>query len=295
MKGNIEIENGKKVSLYDAIQMNTMTKIDEIALINGRFVEITNVWYLAWVDKKGNYDVFDKEALKYPENLRVEIEKFYFSDMFYSPFKVVKRIYAYSRNRHIYTKNPKWGRYIDLVVPLLQSDVSLAYQIKSELDTLVLVLNLYKRPSPVTINNQLDNIKQKIASVLSIKEETLQQINSFINAAIESSNNKSKIISIDKVTQMLKNMINYETIGYLSSKGLNPPPKDLLPNVMSYKYITRLSTDDPEDPVDKIIETLNIKGEGCETCGGVLLGGGCLQCRDDPHMQLANMIKNMYQ
>lgn len=294
IQGYKKIEDGSIISLYDAIQMNTMTKIDEVALIDGTFIEITNNWHLAWMDKKGNYEIFN-EKRGVPEDLPKEIEKLYFSNMFYSPFKTIKRIYSYSRYKLFNTKDSKWKKYIGLVGPLLQSDVSLAYQIKSELDTLVLVLGLYKRPSPATINNQLDNTKQRIASVLSLKEETLKRINNFINIAIESTINELKIMSINEVINILKRMINYKTIIYLKKVHMNPPPKDLLPNPMNYGYIVREPLDDPKDPVKLQIEVIKLqKSGGCETCGGVLLGGECLTCRDNPYIQLANMIKNMY-
>lgn len=295
LAGKKEIEDGSYVSLFDAIQMHTMTKIDEIALIEGRFVEITNNWHLAWIDENEEYHVFNKNEGK-PDNLRNEIEKLYFSDMFYSPFKVVKRIYAYSRYMYLQTKQAKWKKYIELVVPLLQGDLSSAYQIKSELDTLVLVLELYKSPSPVAINNELDYAKQRIASVLTFKQEsTLIEINNDLDIAISTSGNVMKIKLIERVIDRLKKLINWGTIKYLQRVNLNPPPRDLLPDRISYGYVVRHPDSSPINPY-KIQKSLvsGTKGEGCETCGGILTDEKCLQCRDDPHVQLANIINRMY-
>jgi hypothetical protein len=304
LAGKKFLEQGDSISLFDAIQMHTMTKVDEIALIDGRFVEITNNWHLAWKDKNGITHVFNKNEGK-PDNLRNEIEKLYFSDMFYSPFKVVKRIYAYSRYMYFQTKESKWKKYIELVVSLLQGDLSSAYQIKSELDTLILVLELYKRPSPVAINNELDYAKQRIASILTFKQEsTLLEINSDIDVAISTKDNVMKIELIEKVVDKLKKLINWGTITYLRKVSLNPPPRDLLPDKMSYGYLVRKPDSNPQNPY-KVQKSLILASEkmerpygkgfgGCETCGGFLINDKCLGCRDNPHIQLANIINRMY-
>lgn len=300
LNGKKKLENGKNIFLVDAIQMNTMTKIDEVAFINGSFVEITNNWHLAWVDNEGGYHIFNKNAGK-PENLLDEIEKLYFSNTFYSPFKMIKRIYSYSRYMYINTHQDKWKRYIDLLIPLLTGDVSAAYQIKSELDTLVLVLKLYKSPSPQTINNQLDNTKLRIASVLPFNMDSLNDMNKHLNNAIDSPNSTMKIEQIEKVIKKLKHFINWATIKYTQKIGLNPPSRDLLPSKLKYEHIIRTPESAPINPLEltKLKPTENF-GLGCDTCGGCETCGGslkydeCLTCRDNPYVQLSKIINRMY-
>lgn len=296
-KGKMKLEDGSFISLLEAIQMDTMTKIDEIALVNGVFLEITNNWHLGWVDKDGHRHIFNADE-GITSDLLYEIEKLYFSNMFYSPFKMVKRMYSYSRRMYIKTGNLKWTKYIMLIVPLLESDISAAYQMQSELSTLVQVLKLYQRPSPATINNELDNMKQRFASLIHIPLEVLSGLNGIIDSAIKTKNNKDKIVLIEKIIEMSRGYINTETIAYLSQKGLNPPPIDLLPRNRRYGKLIRQPTDEPVNPFEK--ELKEVKGSGCNTCGGCdtcggdLTYGGCMNCRDNPQIQLANLIKGIY-
>jgi hypothetical protein len=296
------LEDKSQISLYDAIQMDTMTKIDEITIINNTFIEITNNWLLSWIDKKGNNEVFNKEY-GVRDDLVIEIEKFYYSNTFYSPFKMIKRIYSYSRYKYFETKNNKWKKYIELMVPILQSDISATYQIKSELDTLIMVLSLYKKPSPITINNQLDNTKQRIASILQIDQSSLLEFNNLIDNAVNERHNKLKITIIEEVVKKLSKIINSFTIIYLKEIHMNPPPRDLLPQPRKYGNLVRQPDEIPINPIKETIKELKIKGSGCDSCGGCntcsggisdLKYGCCLECRDNPQIKLIDMIKNIY-
>ena len=296
LEGKKKLEDGSFLSLFDAIQMNTMTKIDEVALVEGRFVEITNNWHLEWVDHTGNYHTFNEDEGQ-PTDLVDEIEKLYFSNMFYSPFKMVKRIYAYSRYMYFQTRQQKWIAYMKKVIPLLQdTNISASYQIKSELDTLVLILQLYRHPSPVTISKQLEYTKQRIASILFFTQQDLSEINTDIDGAIASPNNGMKIDQIEKVISKLKGLINYETIKYLQGVGLNPPPRDLLPIERRYGNLTRTPLSNPKNPYKKYKDYVSSlgRGAGCETCGGILKYDECIECKDSAQVRLANIINRIY-
>ncbi len=300
LKGYKILEDGSKLKLVDAITMDTMTKIDQISLIDGRFVEITNNWHLNWIDENDEWHVFNKKH-GVPNDLTKEVDKLYFSNMFYSPFKCLKRMYSYSRYKYIDTGDKKWKYYIKTISPFLMSRISSAYQIKSELDTIVLILTLNRNASPGAISNQINYTKQRISSILEFSDEQVQEMNKNLDIVYIYSTAKShvdiQLKQLDKVIKMLKGLINYHTIGFLERMGLNPPPRDLLPNPRGYADVVRKPTDDPVNPMKiamaELVETI---GEGCNMCGGEMFDCGgqvqCMQCRDNPQIQLANMLNH---
>ena len=139
------------IRLEQALRQHTPVKIDLITSVNDKFVEITNFLMLA-VEKENEIipinilistnPTLDKQ-INNVENLDVyndidaqlpsEIEKLYYSNMYYSPFKMVKRMFSFSRH----TGNKV---ILDKIIPIISGHISLMYQIKSELDAISIVL-----------------------------------------------------------------------------------------------------------------------------------------------------------
>lgn len=224
-------------------------KIDMISLINGKFVEVTNFLMLA-VDISGtlhpiNTDIEENHNI--PVVLPVEIEKLYFSDFYYSPFKMIKRIYSLSRNVQDTVT-------LEKIIPFVSSNVSLLYQIRSEVDTIELIISKYKNPSPTSIYNQLDNMKLRLSTVLELSDDDLEELNNLIDAAKMNKDKTKKIALLKEIKDKLKIVINYETINYLEKVGLNPPPSYLLPEKETYDWsLVRTPYENPKNPVKQIL------------------------------------------
>jgi hypothetical protein len=243
-----------KITLKQALAMKTPVKIDEIVFINGRFIEATNFLALSYEEEGEEYAV----NIKIPEynnpiiGLPREIEKLYFSNMYYSPFKMVKRMY--SLGRHNVDEN-----LLLKILPFVSSNVSLLYQIKSEIDTIILILEKIKTPPMKSINKQLDEMKGRIVSVIELTEEEVLSVNEYVNTVNKTKSKMDKIKILKLLNKMIKKIINEETIYYLNKVGLNPPPRYLLPNQLTYAHIIRTELEDPKNPIDKIIEEMESK------------------------------------
>jgi len=224
---------GKTFDLHEAVAtVGTLLKIDELTLLQGKFAEVTNVYYLAYVDKNNVSHNINSPNLNSPETLKEEIEKLYYSDLYYSPFKVIKRMFALAQG----PTNNKVPKFIDLIkklVPFISSTTSLAYQVKSELDVIKLIIERSSSIPMTTINNQLDSMKFRLANYLAINMQELEELNALIDEAIDSPI-RIKAELIDKIQSVLKGHINYTTINYMNKVGINPPPRFTLPDEAKY-------------------------------------------------------------
>lgn len=272
LKGEKILTKGKKISLQKALSQTegaekyygrneeNHVKIDMIAEVDGRLVEITNFFQLAY-EKDGEMHLVNIDLEKNHDiatQLPIEIEKLYFSNMYYSPFKMIKRMYSLGRN----TRD---DRLLEKILPFISSNTSLLYQIKSEIDTIILVMEKMKSYPKKTIEKQLDNAKLRISTVLELSQEDLETINAYIDGVNNPSSGKFE--KIELLTQLKKYIIahiNYQTIKYLEKVGMNPPPYKYLPPKHKYDVNhARGIAEIPENPYKKyqlIVENMTKGG-----------------------------------
>lgn len=255
------LTGNKKITLNQAIHIRSHVKIDMISIIDGRLTEVTNFLQLAFVEKEGdeeyttiNIDLV--EAHQITLQLPMEIEKLYFSDMFYSPFKVVKRIFSLSRHVNDIVMLKK-------IIPFVSSNISLLYQKKSEIDNIILVIERATKFPIEIVQKQLNQMKLSISTVIELRNEDLIPINDLIDEINNISVKKDKIEPLKQLKKIIVSYINYFTIIYLSKVGLNPPPANYLPPNPKYDiHYTRISGENPDNPFkvySKFIEK-KIKG-----------------------------------
>lgn len=258
MAGIKEMPGGESISLEKALTMKTYVKIDMLASVNHKFIEITNFFLLAVQTEDGQlysinleYDItkegYLNEALS--KLLPADVEKLYFSNMYYSPMKMIKRLYTLA----IQSNNS--GLLRD-VIPILGSSTSMLYQMKSELDTIVLILYKASTPPLNMIYEQIDEMRTRIASVVEIPVEGVKLLNLQIDNILKS---QDIIEQIKELKKMIIAIINFQTISYLIKKNINPPVR-YLPNKRKYSYLIRSPLDMPNNPyVSSLDET---HGEG---------------------------------
>lgn len=230
-----------KISLEKALSEEGHIKIDEIVLINGNFMEVTNFVLLGYIDDDGKVIGINMDPYSYindlPYGLRRNIEETMFSHLKFSPFKVAKRIFALSRLLYL-NGDQNAAQYIAKIVPILQSDVGIMYQAKSQLEAVLRIYYNSSKKMPISaVNKQLDNIKFNLSNVYELLKEDINNFNSAIDNAIKNKKIDEKIVLIEKILNHLKFIINAITIHYFDANGLNPLPQYLLPNQMMYKNI----------------------------------------------------------
>jgi hypothetical protein len=259
-QGSKMLPGNKQIKLSQALTHRTPVKIDMLAPLNGKFIEITNFFLLA-TNENGKlhsinleYDItkesYLEEALS--KLLPLDIDKLYYSNAFYSPFKMIKRLYTLA----IQSENEV---LLNQLVPILGSSISMLYQIKSEIDTLVVVIETAHDAPMDMINHQLDELKSRFATIIEIQDKQLKEIELLLNEIINQNQPDAKIELLKQLKKMIVPILNNYTIKYLEKVGLNPPPTFYLPAEISYARITRTPDDNPMNP-------LKVLG-GCSSCG----------------------------
>lgn len=212
----------KKISLQETFVQNTHVKIDMWTPINGKYIEVTNLYALFQKDSKGNINLLTatNNLCTLFEDIKRDVRKLYFSEDHFNPFKICKRMWSMARLIKDY-------KMIDLMTPILQSDAGRLSETIGEIETVLLVLiNVQRRPLKI-LNKQVDELKQHLANVyeIDIMEE---KIDEQIDKIVKTPNVKIKINGLQHIKMYLKKILFKNTIAYLNEIHLWPPPNQYL-------------------------------------------------------------------
>jgi len=267
LKGYKIISDNRKYSLYEAIQDDTICKIDLIVYINNRFMEITNLILLTYTetDEYGHEKHIpiniSEAAIHNAQALKLDIEKLYYSDKFYSPMKACKRMYGFMRA----TK----GHYEYLVhnlAPVLTSNASALYQMKSEIEAILIVLD--KKYNKINLDRSkyhLQDIKSRLNYILEMKDITVIDLSHKIDK-ITALNNKQQIIEqLEELLKFIKFIVNSLTISKMNEFRINPPPPEFIAYPVSYNNaIVRTVEDKPTDEYKQFVKEIETAARGLE-------------------------------
>ena len=182
-----EIQSGVNngVSFDEAIQQKGIIKLDIISYINGRFVEITEV-YNVKINGKSNMDYTNEEVIKsITTDYKDEVKKLNF-------MKALKKMYSISKL--INNKDP----LLNILVSYFNSPIGLLYRCKADLETILTILSynkfelkdiieslqtLKEQISAFPVNNDIEKIskiKLKADMKTQLKKQ-IQNINDYVN------------------------------------------------------------------------------------------------------------------
>lgn len=263
LRGKKELPGGIKLTLPKALSMKGHVKLDMITDINGKLTEITNFLFLI---KEGldNKKYIINLAEKYDEELLLkraetelpkEIERLLYSPYYYNPFKAIKRLWALARHYKDYSMINKLKSFIS-------GNISLLYQLKSEIGNILLVMKKLKSLPIATINKQIQDIKSRLTYVLEIGDEE-GILDNMLNIATNA-DRQAKFQILNNVEKILIRYINYFTVEFMNSNNLNR---------ISYPYIPR----EPQYSTNYILPYDTQKGDEAEI-ESLSLGLGCLEC-----------------
>lgn len=235
IQGHKILPLNEKIYLHESLLAKSDVKIDTISLIKERYVEVTNYFTLGYFGTDGmpiavNFkdNVLDKEISykKYETQMKTEIEKLYYSNMYFSPFKMVKRIWAFSRSF-------KDNDSIIHLQHLIGGDLSLGYSLTSELSAILSVVK-HKHRIYKSMYHSLDQIKWKLNGVSYIDDQILTQLLKLIDNTKKVKSYKSFLKKIDHIEHFIKKIVNENTIFELNKISWNPPPNRFLPQTLTY-------------------------------------------------------------
>lgn len=254
------LSDGSKYPLAKALRDDTIVKIDLISLINNKYVEVTNIISLQYDPNDNPDDDEHFEAINIdkrvihgdPMGLQKEVEKLYYSNKFYSPFKACKRIYSVMRKLKVY------DGLIKQLAPIIRGEISLLYQIKSELEAIVVALKL--SPTKYHLehaNLQLQDIKGRLNYVLDITNDQIKNFSEEIDHMTDNNIISEKIDLIDHLGKDIKTIIQFLTIQKMNHNRFNPFPAQYMPPSKTYdRTKIRKPTDEPTNVFKEFVESL---------------------------------------
>lgn len=230
-----KILNHTKFMFTYGLTQNSLVKIDVWSYLNSKIIEVTNTFFLSY----GKKDVKEIQDSNKIESLTKEIEKLYYSNMWYSPFKMIKRIYALARQIRDETADSYQAleKILEVSSKLLDTRVSTLYQIKAELDTYEAMLSAYGKEVETEHSFMaLDNIKTRLSHDLALTEKLLIKWCHDIDNILSSNSVGYKQKAISELSQEIKHVIEAETVEMLSDALMNPPPRLVLPDDQHFTY-----------------------------------------------------------
>lgn len=216
------VRYGKKFYLEDCVDTHSPINIEEIAVVNDKFTDLSNFYVVMFHDKLTDTDYvinFPQEYLKdgksfVIDGLRGGINKVLFSRTYLDVFKGIKRMYSLARitgDINLYQK----------IAPIISSDLSALSQLKSEVGTIIEIMDFTSNLPWKVLYSQLESIKWRLGGNTFISDELIASISDMIDVIIA---NKYEIDNTKKLLQQIKKIlvdnVNHYATQYLESKNL---------------------------------------------------------------------------
>lgn len=231
----IALRGGGLMTLNDALYYNTQIKIDMITYLNARYVEVTNFIIFVLL-KDGEMIVLnDKQnaisdiKTNTIEGLQKEIDKVFFSNMFFNPFKGIKRLWSLGRQYGDFTM-------LNFLQSIISGDISRLYQKKSDIETIINLFDKYSDDAPIEkMIGVLDNMKIEIDRIISfdVKQIAIEYsnlINEVINGKITFT---SMIENLSIILKKISEEVAFQTISWIKNNNL-VIPENYLPKIPKY-------------------------------------------------------------
>ena len=185
---------------------------------------MSNYYVLTYIDNDKNLHAINlsEESVTnfsqfFLKNLKNNMKKLYYSNINRDYYKLLKRLWSYGR----FTNNQT---LINKLLPIINSIVALGGQLRSEFNVLINLIEHigYGYIPHRVFNNQLGNIKFKIASLLKLGENNIEMINQNIDSIIHNNYNDNIIIEkLKSIKDILNNFVQKESYKYIKENGLD--------------------------------------------------------------------------
>lgn len=217
-----KVKYNKKFYLKECIDTISPINIEVIAIVNDKFTDLSNFFVLFFHDKLTDKDYlinFPQEYLTESrkfvvQGLKEGINKVLFSKINKDVFKGIKRMYSLSRltlNNELFYK----------IKDIINGDLAQLSQLKSELATLLEIIEFTSEIPWKIFYDHLESIKWRIGGNLYIDDN---QLNTVINGIDNILYNKYDIPYIKDTLDFLKkyllSIVNNEATKYLLDKKL---------------------------------------------------------------------------
>ena len=202
-KGYKTTEDGRKILFQECVLMKSIMKMDMVALIDGRYNEFSDNYYIK-IGDKANFFPHDVERGHLLNNLAHDFSSYFYSKRNY--YKSLKRAFSFWLME---SEDANKEKLIKLM-KYFNSGVGLMYKLKGELETIQLVIeNKFRRP-------KVDDLKRNIQIVLNqLQGFPLRVAISSLEKALKAKTSKTMINDIQKAKEILFNAVNSSTVVFI--------------------------------------------------------------------------------
>jgi hypothetical protein len=202
MRGYKRMANGRLIPFQDCILMKATLKLDVIAIVDGRFVEFSDNYFIK-LDKDANFFPHDLER----DHLLNSIKHDYSFQMFSAGnlFKGLKRAFAYYKLEGESKNDDK----IQKLLEFFNSETGLMYKIRSELKTIQMVLEqTFRKPKIEQIHTNIRLILEQLHGQSAVSK--------LLSSALMQRTPKSISQYLEKASEILYSDINKSTTAFVS-------------------------------------------------------------------------------
>lgn len=214
----------KKITLEEAIRQGTIVKADIWALIDDRFMEITNWFMLTAKVRGGKVYLSEKPNLTYEQSVMNDI--LLFKDArFKKHMKLAKRMWLHAISE-------KDNYTIRQLYPLFSSPIAKLYQIQSEIEILIGMLEKLSKAPYQLIKKQIAQFKMRIGTVpeTNISEENESKVLSYFDRAIEAKKDTEVIIrNLRSAFDIVRDIVDKGAMKYIQK---NVPKNGAVKNLL---------------------------------------------------------------
>lgn len=209
--GRVTRPDGKTMTLEEAIACPSMLKLDVVSWLQGnRFVEISMIYEIHIRGKIIN------ERFPLEHNIKENVVEYAQKGDY---FKVLKRIFSLANLE-------KRKTTIDLLIPILNSDLGKMYQIVSDAKTILELLerHIYN----ADMKYEIDQFKQRL-SYIANSNDFLSNEKSILALIEKAEDRKTMVPALNELVEVLGNIMNGTTKKIMKSAKLLPLPTNVLP------------------------------------------------------------------
>ena len=185
----------KRDKFIKVLKTKSMIKLDIIYLLNGSFVEISEIYFLD-IDHHKTYDDSELNTENLKKQLIKSMKECAQEGLY---FKALKRLFSICNIDKI--------PVLDGIVGFFNGQYGILYKANSDLKVLMtLIENKFRKPPIDEIKNNLQIIKQ----TLSIQEQTKKNVSKIIDDICKVKNLHEMYIYIEKLSTYLSRIFNRE-------------------------------------------------------------------------------------
>ena len=189
--------NNNGYTLEEAMTHKGMIKLDLVAFLNSRFIEISEVYNIT-LNKKSNMNYSKSEELKELNSEYIDLVK---DDNY---MKALKRMFSI-----IKLNNPK-DKKLDILINYFNSPIGLLYRCKADLETIAIIL-YYNKFSLDQVRDSLQIIKEVVSSF---------DVDNNIEAISKLKSKLEMKKSLLKQIKKIKDFVNRDAKRFILSSGL---------------------------------------------------------------------------